>query len=74
MSPDVALLSEVWDLVKNFVHIKERFDVCDGMLKAFEEHSDISDIEMYKNEFDRIMKAAIVAHFSDDLLDEDDDD
>lgn len=74
MGPEVALLMETWDIVKNHVHINERHEVCDALLRTFEEHVGLpeEDLEMHKNEFDRIMKAAIVEHLGDDeLADED---
>lgn len=66
MSPEVSLLSEVWQMVKNHIHTKERLDVAEDMLRIFDEHVDLSDLEVYKNEFDRNMKAAILAHYGED--------
>jgi hypothetical protein len=76
MGPEVALLTEVWDIVKNHVHINERHDVCDALLRSIDEHVGLpeEDLNMHKNEFDRIMKAAIIEYLGDDELNEDDTD
>ena len=71
MSPEVALLSETWQLFKNNVHIKERTEMAEALLELFEEHIDISDLETWKNEFDKSMKVAIRSRYEDEL-DEDD--
>lgn len=73
MSPEVALLSETWQLFKNNVHIKERIEMAEALLELFEEHIDISDLETWKNEFDKSMKVAIRSRYEDEL-DEDEDD
>jgi hypothetical protein len=44
------------------------------MLRLFEENIDIQDIDIYKNEFDKVMKTAIVTYFDEGVDDEDDDD
>lgn len=69
MTPELALLNEVWDTVKSYVPKKERVVVAEEILRNFEEHLDISELEVYKNEFDSAMKAAIV-----DTLDLEEDD
>ena len=74
MSPEVALLSEVWSIVKSHVHTKERVEVAESILCAFEDHVDISELEIYKNEFDSSMKAVIKARSEDYGDDEDEDD
>jgi hypothetical protein len=71
MSPELALLHDVWDTVKPHVQKKDRLDVADSMLRMFEEHLSLDDIEVYKNDFDSVMKAAIASYF--DYLDDDDD-
>ena len=73
MSPEVALLSETWQLFKNYVHNNERVEIAEALLELFEEHIDISDLETWKNEFDKSMKVAIRARYEDELDDEDDD-
>lgn len=73
MSPELALLSETWDIVKNYIPRKERLEVAESLLKSFDEHADMDGIDIHKNEFDSIMKAAILSHY-DYLFDGDDDD
>lgn len=72
MSPEVALLAETWQLVKSHIHAKERLEIAEAMLQIFEEHVDISELEVYKNELDSVMKAAILSHYGDELDDEED--
>jgi hypothetical protein len=74
MSPEIALLSETWELVKTHVNSKDRLHVAETMLRLFEENIDIQDIDIYKNEFDKVMKTAIVTYFDEGVDDEDDDD
>lgn len=71
MSPEVALLAEVWQVVKSHINTKEQLDVAEDILKAFDEHVGLDDIDLYKNEFDRAIKAAIVSYYGEP---EDDDD
>lgn len=73
MSPEVSLLNEVWEIARRHVNKKDRLEVADSVLRTFEEHVDIADIELYKNEFDSPMKAAIISLF-DCLEDEDEED
>ena len=73
MSPETALLSETWQLFKNYVHIKERLETAEALLELFEEHIGLGDLEVYKNEFDRSMKAAIISKYKEFDDDEDDD-
>lgn len=77
MSPELALLSETWDIVKTYIPRKERLEVAESLLKSFDEHSDLDGIEIHKNEFDSTMKAAILSHFDylfDGETDDDEDD
>ena len=74
MSPEIALLSETWDAVKSHVPTKERLPIAESLLRLFDEHIDISEIDMYKNEFDKIMKTAIVSYFDEFEEEEDEDD
>lgn len=73
MSPEVSLFLETWNLFINQIHIRERLDFAEQMLEIFEDHMDLSELEVYKNEFDRAMKAAIVSRLHDDELDDEDD-
>jgi len=72
MSPELALLDEVWDIVKSHVHEKERLDVCESIFRTFVEHIGIEDVEVYKNEFDSIMKAVIIAAAEEEEDEEED--
>lgn len=71
MSPEVSLLNEVWEIVRTHVNKKDRLEVADSILQKFEDHVDIEDIQVYKNEFDSAMKTAIVSLY-DDMEDDDD--
>ena len=73
MSPEVALLYEVWDNLKSTIPQKERLQVAESMVRTFDEHVDISDVENSLNEFDTVMKTAIVCHFDIGLEEEDED-
>lgn len=73
MSPEVALLDEVWDIVKVHITRKDRVEVAEALLRTFEDHVSIDDIEDHVQSFDSAMKAAIKSHF-DYLLDKDNDD
>lgn len=66
MSPEVALLSETWQLFKNNIHIKERIEMAEALLELFEDHIDISELDTWKNEFDKSMKVAIRAKYEDE--------
>jgi|TARA_R110000803_G_C11988203_1_gene321605 hypothetical protein len=71
MSPEVALLHEVWDSVRSYIAAKERLHEAERLLRIFEEHIDMSDLKDNAHEFDKSMKAAIV-NFYDEGYDEDD--
>lgn len=71
MSPEVALLNEVWEIMKGHVPQKERLSEAERLLRLFDENIDIGDIDMYKNEFDKVMKTAIVSYFDEGVEDED---
>jgi len=73
MSPEIALLNETWDLVKSHVSSKEKLEVAETLLRLFEENIDISEIHIHSNEFDKVMKTAIVSYFDEGVEDEDDD-
>lgn len=72
MSPEVSLLNEVWEIVRDHINKKDRVEVAEAILRTFDEHVDVDDIEVYKNEFDGVMKTAIVSVY--DEVDDDDDD
>ena len=68
MSPEVALLNEVWESVKGHIAQKEK------LLRLFDESLDMHEIDAYANEFDKVMKAAIVSYYDDGYEEEDYDD
>ena len=70
MSPEVVLLGEVWDSVKSYIPRKERLPAAEVIVRLFDENIDISDVDAYINEYDSVLKTAVVSHF--DLLLEDD--
>jgi hypothetical protein len=72
MSPEVALLLDAWDTIKSFIPAKERLHVAEELLRSFEDHVDISEAEDNANEFDSVMKAALISHFDIGLDDDDD--
>ena len=72
MSPEVVLLGEVWDSVKSFVQKKERLQAAETLVRLFDDNVDISDVESFINEYDSVLKTAVVSHF-DLLLEEDGD-
>ncbi len=63
MSPEVALLLEAWDIVKGQIAKKEQLQIAESLVRSFEDHIGIDDVEDHLNEFDRVMKAALVSHF-----------
>jgi 2,4-dienoyl-CoA reductase-like NADH-dependent reductase (Old Yellow Enzyme family) len=73
MSPEVALLDELWDIVKVHVPKKDRVEFAETILRTFEDHLSLDDIEEHLQSFDSAMKAAIKSHF-DYLLDTDGED
>ena len=72
MSPEVALLHEVWTTVKLHAPKNASVELAEALLRCFDDGSDIEDIVDDANEFDKIMKAAIVSHFGYDDDDADD--
>jgi hypothetical protein len=74
MSPEVALLLDTWDTIKSFIPAKERLHVAEELVRTFEDNVSISEAEDHINEFDQVMKAALVSHFDIGLDDEDEED
>jgi len=74
MSPETALLLDTWDTIKSFIPAKERLHVAEELVRTFEDNVSISEAEDNINEFDQVMKAALVSHFDIGLDDEDDED
>jgi hypothetical protein len=73
MSPELALLDELWDRVKLHIQKKDRLSVAEMIIGVFDEYLDIADIEIYKNDFDPVMKAAIVSYMGYQDADDDED-
>lgn len=73
MSPEVALLNELWTAVASHVHEKERFELCEQIVTMFEDTVGLDDLDVYKNEFDSIMKEVIIARSEDEEVDEEED-
>jgi hypothetical protein len=73
MSPEVALLHEVWATVKLHAPKNASVELAESLLRCFDDGSDIEDIVDDANEFDKIMKAAIVSHYGYDDDDDTDD-
>ena len=73
MSPEIALLYDIWDKVKTYVSKKERLNVAEEIVRTFDDNIDINDVEEHLNQFDSVMKAAIVSHFDLISVDEDED-
>lgn len=74
MNPEIELLNEAWDIVKDHIPRKERVTVAEELLRSFESHIDMSEITVYQNEFDTSMKAAIIALNGDQDGDEESED
>ena len=74
MSPEVALLYELWDKIKTFVPQKERLRVAEEVIRIFDDNVDISEFEETINEFDSAMKTALISHFDIGLDDEEEED
>ena len=73
MSPEVALLLDSWDTVKTYIPAKERLHVAEELVRSFEDNVDITEAEDHANEFDSVMKAALISHFDIGMEDDDDD-
>ena len=74
MSPEVALLNEVWESVKGHVPQKEKLQEAEKLLRLFDESLDMHEIDANANEFDNVMMAAIVSYYDDGYEEEDYDD
>ena len=76
MNHDVSFLHELWDSAKHFIPKKDKLQAAEVLVRVFDDNTDIGEIEESINEFDGLMKAAIVSHFeisSHDGEDEDED-
>ena len=74
MRPAVALLHEVLTTEKRHAPKNASVELAEALLRCFDDGSDIEDIETDINEFDKVMKAAIVSHYGYDDDDTDDTD
>ncbi|MDB4335211.1 hypothetical protein OAA05_00045 [bacterium] len=63
MNPDIELLYNIWDKVKPYVAVKERLHVAEEIIRTFDDMLDIAEIEDSLNQFDSVMKAALISHF-----------
>lgn len=61
MSPDVALLLETWETVKPSVTKQSRVELAESLVRVFSDIADLSEIEVDINEFDKVMKTAILS-------------
>ena len=72
MNPDIELLYNIWDSVKPYVAVKERLHVAEEIVRVFDDQLDISEVEDNLNQFDSVMKAALISHYEFGLDDDDD--
>jgi len=71
MNPETELLYNIWDSVKPYVSVKERLHVAEEIVRVFDDQLDISEVEDVLNQFDSVMKAALISHFDFGLEDDD---
>jgi hypothetical protein len=74
MNPETELLYNVWDSIKPYVAVKERLHVAEEIVRVFDDQLDISEVEDALNQFDSVMKAALISHFDFGLEDDDEED
>ena len=74
MSPEVALLNEVWESVKGHIAQKEKHHEAEKLQRLFDESLDMHEIAAYAKEFDKGRKAAIGSYYDDGYEEEDYDD
>jgi hypothetical protein len=74
MNPDIELLYNIWDNVKPYVAVKERLHVAEEIVRTFDDMLDIAEVEDSLNQFDSVMKAALISHFEFGLEDSDEED
>lgn len=72
MNPDISFLHELWDGVKAFVPKKERLQIAESIVRSFNDHADIETVEEHLNEFDSVMRTALIS-ILDIGMEEDDD-
>ena len=74
MNHDISFLHELWDSVKHFIPKKDKLQAAEVLVRVFDDNADIGEIEENINEFDSLMRAAIVSHFEIRSVDDDEDD
>ncbi len=74
MNPDIELLYNIWDSVKPYVAVKERLHVAEEIVRTFDDMLDIAEIEENLNQFDSVMKAALISYFEFGLEESDEED
>lgn len=72
MNPDISFLHDLWDGVKAFVPKKERLQIAESIVRSFNDHADIETVEEHLNEFDSVMRTALIS-ILDIGMEEDDD-
>lgn len=73
MNDDLELLISVWDIIKTYVSKKDRSEIPDVLVKAFDEYCDLDGVEHNINMFDSELKSAITEYFALEEEDHDDD-
>jgi len=74
MNPETELLYNVWDSIKPYISVKERLHVAEEIVRTFDDMLDISEVEDALNQFDSVMKTALISHFEFGLKDDDEED
>ena len=74
MNHDISFLHELWDSAKHFIPKKDKLQAAEVLVRVFDDNADIGEIEESINEFDSLMRAAIVSHFEISSVDADEDD
>ena len=74
MNPDIELLYNIWDSVKPYVAVKERLHVAEEIVRTFDDMLDIAEVEENLNQFDSVMKAALISYFEFGLEESDEED
>jgi len=74
MNPETELLYNVWDSIKPYISVKERLHVAEEIVRTFDDMLDISEVEDALNQFDSVIKTALISHFEFGLEDDDEED
>jgi hypothetical protein len=73
MNDDISFLHELWGSIKHLIPKKDKLQAAEVLVRVFDDNCDIGAIEDNLNEFDGLMRAAIVSHFEISSVDRDDD-